>query len=418
MSAETQDNIVQALDTIINQSLGEHIVYKPFLSTITGSITSAIMLERIRYYWKMKGNSEFYKFNADCEHPLYREGDSWQEELGFTRSEFEGARKRIATRIKQGDSKNDAFEVFSKDGKLKPVNHIVIYWRDSDNVLWYDFNEALFKAHLLKHANAEITHSEILHYLRMQNFNITHVMQESSDTLKTDITQSVSLTTEDTMVSLRKTFALFMIYGGYLKPKPDIVKQAEEHINSLPDSESDELEAEGKPEKISKGINDQYNEVVRRAFGEPGEPLNFGGFVGTYVNFFRGSFVKGEKGVGKNKLEYQLKDNPMSPAEIAGLALWYRHIKQDKLPQTMETLNRRCHEFLALSDHKSWVEEGQKRLDVIMANTETASLESSNPNKDFDNTRKPTAEDYAVDNDVDYDDFDEEAVAEFLETLK
>lgn len=426
MTTTTPDNVVQAMDIIINQSLGEHIVYKPFLSKITGSITSSILLERIRYYWKMKGNKELYKFNKPCTHPLYREGDSWEEELGFTRSEFEGARKRIATRIKQGDSKTEAFEIFNEDGSFKSVNHIVIYWRDSDNVMWYDFNETLFKIHLLKQANAEITHSEILHYLRMQNINITHVMQNTCDTLLTDETHSVSLTTENTVVSLRKTFSLFLIYSGLLKPKAEIVKKAEAHINSIeekPDNISSEEDDDNLPDKnieaetSAKLLNNQYQEVVRRAFGQPGQPLNAGSFVGIYVNFFRGTFDENKKGVGKAKMTYQLKDYPMNPAQIAGLSLWYRKIRQDKLPSTMETLRRRCDEFQALPDFDTWVAEGQKRLDAIMANTESAQLEPTNTT-DFDNTRKPTAEDYAVDNDVDYTSFNQEALDEILESLK
>lgn len=142
--------------------------YRPMLTKITGSVTASILLERIRYYASQKSDSEaFYKFNGACEHERYREGDSWQEELGFSRSEFSTARKKIATRIMTGMSLTEHKALFDPDGNLHPVDHIVLYWNDSNNVTWYWLNWQLLYVYTLTTSDnySGITAEEIAHSL-------------------------------------------------------------------------------------------------------------------------------------------------------------------------------------------------------------------------------------------------------------
>jgi len=49
-------------------------------------------------YWFSKKKNEFYKFIEPCAHPCYREGDSWSEELGFSKLVFRNAFDKIGTR--------------------------------------------------------------------------------------------------------------------------------------------------------------------------------------------------------------------------------------------------------------------------------------------------------------------------------
>ena len=63
------------------------IPYRKELNEITGGVTATILLQQI-IYWHGKAGGDFYKFIAPCNHEKYREGDSWTEELGFTRKEF------------------------------------------------------------------------------------------------------------------------------------------------------------------------------------------------------------------------------------------------------------------------------------------------------------------------------------------
>ncbi len=70
----------------------------------------------------------FYKFTRPCDHVLCRAGDTWVEELGMTRHEFETARGRIAART-HGDVDPTAF---------------ISYWTTSGHrVTWYAINETL-----------------------------------------------------------------------------------------------------------------------------------------------------------------------------------------------------------------------------------------------------------------------------------
>ena len=190
----TDYKIAQAFDKIQSEIMSEHVIYRPTISKITGSLTSAILLIRIMHYAKLKKNKDFYKFNGSCQHELYREGDSWQEDIGLTRHEFEGARKRIATRVKKGDNKAELMEVFIGD-ELAPIERTVLYWRDKNNLVWYRFNEDLYKAYLLKLANPEIATSEIRNYLVVPKSGITYGVPKSGITFSTEKLKETNIDT-------------------------------------------------------------------------------------------------------------------------------------------------------------------------------------------------------------------------------
>jgi hypothetical protein len=400
---------IQAFEKVVDTVLDELVVYRPTFGKLTGSVTAGILLERIRYYAKGKNYDEFYKFNSICSHKDYRKGDSWEEELGFTRFEFEGARNRIATKVAKGDSKKELLKVFDETGELMPVNNIVLYWRDSSNKIWYQFNEPLYMAHLLKIANAEIANAEIHHYLEMRKSHIPYGMRENHATLSTENPsenttekkEKESLSTDKADFSDNQPSAILVeekapieevISNTYQLPqfmklallaalarKSKAVEQAEAHIaaleveiESLPETEQvpdvNEKPGVSKPKAPLK----PYQEVVRRALGKPGSPLKASGYVGRYVKFFEGKYTSGEEA-----LQYQLSGNPMSPSEIIGLSLWYRPTyNRDTIPTNFDKLRLRCDEFRSLPNHDKYVVEGERRLAAIMSGIEIT--ESSN----------------------------------------
>lgn len=69
------------------------ILYRKELNQITGGVTATLLLSQI-IYWHSKGGA-FYKFNKPCNHPLYRAGDSWEEELGLTTGELRSAMTKL-----------------------------------------------------------------------------------------------------------------------------------------------------------------------------------------------------------------------------------------------------------------------------------------------------------------------------------
>ncbi|MEM9775197.1 MAG: hypothetical protein AAF902_11500 [Chloroflexota bacterium] len=103
------------------------ISYRPAWNVFTGSINGTILLQQVVYRWVKHGRQPFYKFSAPCAQPAYREGDSWQEELGMSRKELENAKKKIAVSTK---------------GELSDAA-LVSYWRDRYHKTWYALNERL-----------------------------------------------------------------------------------------------------------------------------------------------------------------------------------------------------------------------------------------------------------------------------------
>lgn len=120
------------------------ITYRPRWNQLTGSLTATILLQQMLYWWYKSGRKPFYKFFAPCKHRAYREGDSWQEELGFTKHELETAIKKIAKKVTTGVSKTEALK-----------NHLVIYWTDRNRMTWYQVNEEFLRQKLVALYSAE-----------------------------------------------------------------------------------------------------------------------------------------------------------------------------------------------------------------------------------------------------------------------
>lgn len=112
----------------------ELITYRKSLRKIAGSVTATILLQQMMF--RAKGKDVFYKFKEPCAHSLYKQGDSWTEELGFSAKEFDNALKKIGTKITGGSSK---FAVMKKTD----ATGIIIYWTDAERVTWYQLNRDL-----------------------------------------------------------------------------------------------------------------------------------------------------------------------------------------------------------------------------------------------------------------------------------
>lgn len=60
------------------------IPYRKELNLITGGALESIFLAQLLYWYKVNDCNEFFKFREPCDHPLYRQGNSLVEELGFS----------------------------------------------------------------------------------------------------------------------------------------------------------------------------------------------------------------------------------------------------------------------------------------------------------------------------------------------
>ena len=79
---------------------GSPIPYYPEFRQITQSATSAVLMQQLEYWFDKSEGRSFWKFLSPCPHTSYRPGDSWIEELGFTKQGFRSAFDRIGNRYK------------------------------------------------------------------------------------------------------------------------------------------------------------------------------------------------------------------------------------------------------------------------------------------------------------------------------
>ena len=76
--------MAKTLTDLIAGGLGDNVlIYRKDLNAITGGVIGSIMLGQLIYWASKNDYKPFYKFIQPCGHALYKEGDSWAEELGI-----------------------------------------------------------------------------------------------------------------------------------------------------------------------------------------------------------------------------------------------------------------------------------------------------------------------------------------------
>lgn len=76
-----------------------HIPYLPELRGYCQSVTACLLMTQLEYRFVAMPDG-FYKFLSPCVHHLYKEGDSWIEELAFSEAEFRSAFDNIGIRYR------------------------------------------------------------------------------------------------------------------------------------------------------------------------------------------------------------------------------------------------------------------------------------------------------------------------------
>ncbi len=96
--------------------------FYPSLQTFTGSAISTLIIGKLEFWFSYdKYKQGFYKFVEPCDHPLYRRGDSWSEELGVSRKLFAKAFDIIGVRYNSKSAFLKADDKFH--GKLYASYH-------------------------------------------------------------------------------------------------------------------------------------------------------------------------------------------------------------------------------------------------------------------------------------------------------
>lgn len=113
------------------------ICYYPEFVEVAGSVTGALLMSQLEFWFKVIEGKSFYKFLEPCQHELYKVGDSWQEELGMSVSEIRSAFKRIGIMYKSKRSFEASTDVFQ--GKLYAayydrIRRTTHYFRNTEKV--------------------------------------------------------------------------------------------------------------------------------------------------------------------------------------------------------------------------------------------------------------------------------------------
>lgn len=130
----------------------KNLRYCPELNVLTGSITASLLMCQLEYWFKKTASKPFYKFLSPCEDMHYHIGDSWTEELGFTKAEFRTAFHKIGKVYKTKKAYKESNDPF--EGKL-----YLSYYDRIRKLTYYMRNDALVNK-LLANQHCEPAYSE------------------------------------------------------------------------------------------------------------------------------------------------------------------------------------------------------------------------------------------------------------------
>ena len=122
------------------------IPYVKELHSITGGVLSCLVMQQLDY-WFENHPEGFYKFLLPSEHPAYKDGDSWTEELGMSVDEFRTAFDKIGIRYKsksEFDKADDKFQGKFYCSYVDRRSNLTYYFRNHD-LVDAALDELLFK---------------------------------------------------------------------------------------------------------------------------------------------------------------------------------------------------------------------------------------------------------------------------------
>jgi hypothetical protein len=112
------------------------IPYVKELHSIAGGVLGCLVMQQLDY-WFENHPEGFYKFLLPSEHPAYKDGDSWTEELGMSVDEFRTAFDKIGHRYKsksEFDKAEDKFQGKYYCSYVDRRSNLTYYLRNHDLV--------------------------------------------------------------------------------------------------------------------------------------------------------------------------------------------------------------------------------------------------------------------------------------------
>lgn len=112
------------------------IPYVKELHAIAGGVLGCLVMQQLDYWFESHAEG-FYKFLEPSDHPAYKDGDSWTEELGMTRHEFRTAFDKIGIRYKsktEFDAATDKFQGLYYCSFVDRRSNLTYYFRNHEVV--------------------------------------------------------------------------------------------------------------------------------------------------------------------------------------------------------------------------------------------------------------------------------------------
>ena len=158
------------------------LYFKEF-NKITGSVHCSLFLGQLIYWADKNDYKPFYKFRQPCQHELYKEGDSWAEELDF---EIRMIDKCIKTLKELGilETKTTIQRVTFYELKIEKLNDILsknAIYENSQNAIYENSQNAIYKENC-KNAIYENSENAIL----LHNTNNTNSKTTTNTTKKSE----------------------------------------------------------------------------------------------------------------------------------------------------------------------------------------------------------------------------------------
>ena len=147
------------------------LYFKEF-NKITGSVHCSLFLGQLIYWADKNDYKPFYKFRQPCQHELYKEGDSWAEELDF---EIRMIDKCVKTLKELGilETKTTIQRVTFYELKIEKLNDIL-----SNNAI-YENSENAILLHNTKNTNSKTTTNTTNKEFLAESENSQNVKSES-----------------------------------------------------------------------------------------------------------------------------------------------------------------------------------------------------------------------------------------------
>ena len=158
------------------------LYFKEF-NKITGSVHCSLFLGQLIYWADKNDYKPFYKFRQPCQHELYKEGDSWAEELDF---EIRMIDKCIKTLKELGilETKTTIQRVTFYELKIEKLNDILsknAIYENSQNAIYENSQNVIYKENC-KNAIYENSENAIL----LHNTNNTNSKTTTNTTKKSE----------------------------------------------------------------------------------------------------------------------------------------------------------------------------------------------------------------------------------------